>query len=144
MNTRVCMCAHLVKYIFIAHSLLQPNTHLCQTLDYIWWEGWDRLLGEALAADRSTAHWGLQESFLLNSPPSGVYIFCFISGIEFSDKHTWKGREKCHGNCLTAFRWGDGIWVPSIWPTSFALEILIRWTYRVVGKRDQLPICFHQ
>lgn len=69
-----------------------------------------------------------RQKHLLNSPPSGVYIFCFICGIEFSDKHTLKGYEKCHGNCLTAFRWGDGIWVPSIWPASFALEILIRWT----------------
>jgi hypothetical protein len=44
-----------------------------------------------------------QESFLLNSPPPGVYISFFLSGIEFSDKHTIKVSKKCHGNHLTEF-----------------------------------------
>lgn len=62
------------------------------------------------------------------------FTFSVLSLIEFSDKHTLKVCEKCHGSCSPAFRCRDGISVPSIWPASFALEILIRWTYKVVGK----------
>lgn len=38
------------------------------------------------------------------SLPIGVHIFCFLSGIEFSDKHILKDSEKGHWRCLSAYR----------------------------------------
>ena len=123
-NTHMYACVHSYTYTFL---LCIPYfnlifTHVKFLAGYIMWEGWNWWL-------RS---WSWKHSTLRTSgklftqlPSSGVYIFCFISGIEFSDKQTLKVCEKCHGDCLTTFRWGYGIWVPSIRPTSFILEILI-------------------
>ena len=124
-NTHMYACVYSYTYTFLLcipyFNLI--SIHVKFLAGYIRWEGWNWWLKS----------WSWKYSTLRTSgklfthlPSSGVYIFCFISEIEFSDKHTLKVCEKCHGNCLTTFRWGNGIWVPSIRPASFILEILIR------------------
>lgn len=67
------------------------------------------------------------------SLPIGVHIFCFLSGIEFSDKHLLKGSEKGHWRCLAAFRCRVAFEITVLWLPFF---FFLHWNPNQVTPQD--------